>query len=365
MRCLPTQLTPVDGGVIISRGATSFVAQGEQAAEAARRLMTAALDPEGITAAELAALFPPADADAVNRLVSALKAKRILVPVNGSGPSAPAEESALDVFYWTLGVNGGPEAGRLARTPVVIIGLNGISRRMVAALAEGGARNVTVVDFPLLRNLTMFGKGDEPDLDGGRWPGGVSAPVPYSRWKEGESSPGAMVGTCDFGGPAILRDWNRYAVAEKIFFLPVTVNRGTGLIGPLVAPGETPCLECLLVRENANLTAPAPLRALDAQAFAGQLVAPLHPTMAPMAADAAVMELTRFFDFPWLWRKGTATEMDLVATAVRRHTVYKIPRCPVCGNGQYRSPFNIQKEEFDGGYSLIQRLQELSGVPDA
>src|SRR5207302_5455180 len=54
--------------------------------------------------------------------------------------------------------------------------------------------------------------------------------------------------------PSLLHAVNQTCLARHIPFLPVWIEATGAHIGPLVVPGETPCLVCLALRQGEHLT---------------------------------------------------------------------------------------------------------------
>jgi thiazole/oxazole-forming peptide maturase SagC family component len=215
------------------------------------------------------------------------------------------------------------------------LGVNSISRQLVASLAASNTKNVQVVDFPLLRNLRLFGEDDEVDLQ--QWPVLHNRPVAYKAWMDqlDNESLHCVVATTDFGNHRILNEWNRFCLDRKWHFLPVVLQHVVGYIGPLVIPGETACFECLRSRQDAHLEDAQLGRAVEAVAFEGQEVVGFHPTMSSILGDIAAFELTKFYSgvLPG-GHVGSLIEVNLLATYLTSRKVLKVPRCPAC------SPFN-------------------------
>ena len=148
----------------------------------------------------------------------------------------------------------------------MLLGVNTISERIALSLAALGVTQVRVVDFHVLRNMRLYG-GDGALLPAA-WHG--PRPLEYDEWAGSLATDGigCLVATSDFGGPHLMRDWNRFCVEESVQFMPVVLDKFVGTIGPLVIPGETACYECFRLRENANMDAPEIERAAEKGAAA-------------------------------------------------------------------------------------------------
>ena len=91
-------------------------------------------------------------------------------------------------------------------------------------------------------------------------------------------------------------------------------------LGPLVLAGETACLACLAGRVNHFWGDPEP---------------PLRPSIlraAPLAAALAVHELERIVEGDYTLA-GATFAYDLESRRTIAGAVYRLPWCPVCGDG--------------------------------
>jgi len=326
----PVQTIPVEDGVIVVRGASQFVVRGPRAAETLSVVLDATKE-LGTSRSELLELFSETDRDAVGPLIDELVARRVLVAavptVSGQRPS---EEDATDVFFWHFPSNDFQRADEVRSKRVDILGLNCISRRLVAALLETGLEAVAVIDVPHLRNVRVFG---EPDGSSPNYPSCGFPVLGWEQWNESlDDRPiDCLVATSDFGGQHMLRQWNCLCLRKGIHFLPVLLEDMVGTIGPLVVPGETACLECARGRENANSQNAALRRAKELYAFEGQRVTGFHPSMASILGDVAAMELTKFYG--WIPQRNVHNriiEINLLDMVVSTRRLLKLPFCQAC-----------------------------------
>jgi hypothetical protein len=91
-------------------------------------------------------------------------------------------------------------------------------------------------------------------------------------------------------------------------------------LGPLVLAGETACLACLAGRINHFWGDPQPPRR------------PAVLRAAPLAAALAVHELERIVDGDYSLA-GATSAYDLESRRTLAGAVYRLPWCPVCGDG--------------------------------
>jgi molybdopterin-synthase adenylyltransferase len=346
MRALTIQLIEIDNGILLKRGCTEVKIGGEGAAEAVQVVLSAAAGP-GATREEICERFATPSRPAVERLIDLLIARHMLVPSNGVESVATDRESSLDILYWHFGVSAAEVTQRLNSRQIVIVGVNCISRQLVASLSASDLDNFRVIDYPLLRNLRLF--DDTARLLADQWPASAKPPLAYEEWadKIDPQSLDCLVATSDFGGQQEMRPWNKFCVEHDRHFLPVVLQNVIGYVGPLVIPGETACFECLRARQNAHLEDPQTRRAAEDVAFEGQVVTGFHPAMASVLGDLAAIELTKFYSGVLPLRNvGTLIEVNLLATQLTARKVLKIPRCAVCSPLHTRSSTTAQKTVF-------------------
>jgi len=345
LRALHAQVIETDGAVLIKRGRAVVKVGGEGAGEVVRRVL--AMAAEGARTEEISELFAAPDRPAVEQLVRELEMRRILVLDDGSARPSTEAESSLDVFYWHFDQRTKQVAERLNRQYIAIMGVNCISRQLATSLTAAGWENVEVVDYPFLCNLRLF--DDDGRLAPEQWPLSLKPPTEYREWS-GRLDPEALdclVATSDFGGQHLLRQWNEFCVKRNKHLLPVVLQDLVGFVGPLVVPGETACLECLRGRQNSHSEDPESHRAVEALAFEGQAVTGFHPAMASILGDIAAVELTKFYGGLTPPRMaGRLIEVNLLATQMEERKVFKLPRCPICGPRNRRSPVALNKNVF-------------------
>ena len=342
LRTLPLQLIEIDDGVLLKRGNTILNVNGK-GAKTAVPLVLSKLNLPGSTQEEVAQNFSGPEQQAVNQFIEKLISNKLAVTADTPDPQPISQESHLDIFYWHFGDSTGQVTERLNRQHVTIVGVNHISRQLSAAFVASGVDNFEIVDDPILGNTRMLNhKGAYRE---GIW-NGSHQPKPLQEWKN-EIDPAlvnCVIATSDFGGLSLLREWNQFCVDRKIFFMPVVLQDQVGYVGPLVIPGETACLECLLARQDSHRSDSERSRSIEESAHEGQSVIGFHPSMASILGDLAAFELTKFFSgvLPG-WNVGTILEINLLSTRMTSRKVLKVPRCPVCSPLLTRTPINPHK----------------------
>lgn len=343
LSALPVQLIEIDNSVILKRGSTELRIKGEGSSQVIRQILwiTATRKP---TSQEICEFFSQPERSNISDLIQQLVERRILIPIEESATDCITNETHLDIFYWHFGESQQTVSKKLSDLGIVILGVNYISRQLIASLLTSGVTTIQVVDFPLLRNLRLFDEQGLPDFR--NWNLGNFPPLDYNKWIDhlNPQSLSCIVATSDFGNHEGVRYWNEFCLESHCHFFPVVLQNTTGYVGPLIIPGETACLECLRARQNANFQDSLLTRAVENNAFEGQAVAGFHPAMASILGDIAALELTKFYSGALPGKNvGALIEVDLLATFMTVRRLLKNPRCQACSPFLSRSPLQIRK----------------------
>lgn len=323
-RLLGIQAIPYADGIVIRRGSTRLFLRGAGLGDILDLLVRRSAEGNGVTLNGLMADVETVRHDGLRTLFQRLTAERLLVPADGASGERPE-----DVFYWNHGASAAIGRANVAKVEIAVFGVNHIALPLLGNLRSCGFRAVTLVDHPALRNLDFFNDRDElrPEIAGAM----ATPPRSLDEWTA-KAKPAACHIVCsDFGGLDLMRDWNRKCVASSTKFYPIVLEDEVATLGPLVVPGEGPCYECLVARQDANVADPGRRRASEAHAFFGQEVTGFVQPMARVAADLAAVDLLKYFSrvLPG-GVAGRLIEADLMAPSLRTRTVLKAPRCPVC-----------------------------------
>jgi bacteriocin biosynthesis cyclodehydratase domain-containing protein len=330
-------------GVVLRRGRSQILIGGDRAIETVQTLIEM-MRGDGATIGEVCSRFAAPDQDAIVEFVEQLSARNFLVPA-GSDLIPVDREGPLDVFYWHVGASAAEVNRRLNEVRIAIVGVNHVSQQLARSLKAGGASNFEVIDYPLLRNVSFV--DDEGRICRPHW--SAVDPVPFDGWQAGlnAGSFDCLVATSDFGGLRSMERWNRVCLEFGRHFLPVVLQDLVGYVGPFVVPGETACFECFTARMASNRQRQDIEFPSEEMAFDGQRLAGLHPSMASVIGDIAVIELTKFYSglLPFV-RVGSVTEVNLLAMRVESRKVLRAPRCPACSTLVRRSSTSSLKELF-------------------
>jgi bacteriocin biosynthesis cyclodehydratase domain-containing protein len=311
LRALPMQVISGEGCLILKRGRVELAIRGEAAATVVCVLLGAAAEGKA-TREDLAGLFGPALRAATEALLEHLVRRRFLVPVGEGELPEASEEGPAEVFYWHFGQTEAEVTARMNGRRVVVVGVNAVSRRLVASLRDSGLRSVELRDDPLLRNLSISDPGEVL---------GADAIDPQAV--------DCLVATADLGGPQLLSRWNEFCVLHRRPFLPVVLMDLVGQIGPLTIPGETACLECARQRQRSHAADPHSRRLIEA--VIGRSTTGFLPPMASMLGDVAAMEIIKFLGIgPPVGQVGALIEINMLACDMTARPVLRLPRCPVC-----------------------------------
>jgi bacteriocin biosynthesis cyclodehydratase domain-containing protein len=323
-RLLGIQAIPYADGIVIRRGSMRLFLRGAGLGDLLDLLVRRSAEGDGVSLARLMADTEVARHTALKALFDRLVAERLLVAADGATGERPE-----DIFYWNHGANAAIGRENVARVEIAVFGVNHIALPLLGNLRSCGFRAVALVDHPALRNLDFFTERDElrPEIAGAM----ATPPRSLDEWTARGKPAECHVVCSDFGGLDLMREWNRKCVASGTPFYPIVLEDEVASLGPLVIPGEGPCYECLVARQDSNRIDPARRRASEAHAFFGQDVTGFVQPMARVAADLAAVDLLKYFSrvLPG-GVAGRLIEADLMAPALRTRTVLRAPRCPAC-----------------------------------
>lgn len=324
-RLLGIQAIPYADGIVIRRGRTRMFLRGEGIGDLLDLVIRRSAEGNGVSLARLMAEVEGARHTTVRNLLDRLIAERLLIPADGEA----AGERPEDIFYWNHGAAAAVGRENVARVEVAVFGVNHIALPLLGNLRSCGFRSVALIDHPALRNLDFFNDRQElrPEIAAAM----ATPPRSLDDWTAKAKAADCHVVCSDFGGLDLMREWNRKCIASGTKFYPIVLEDEVASLGPLVVPGEGPCYECLVARQDSNLVDPARTRATEAHAFFGQEVTGFVQPMARVAADLAAVDLLKYFSRALPGGvAGRLIEADLMTPALRTRTVLKAPRCPVC-----------------------------------
>ncbi|MEK6787300.1 MAG: TOMM precursor leader peptide-binding protein [Nitrospirota bacterium] len=330
---VPVQVIEIPDGVVLKRGCNELKICGADAKEIVRTVLMTSQN-GGATTDEIASRLSKLAKPQVEKVIAHLLDRGFLVSGAFRGRSAAATESHLDIFFWHFDGVSATMIERFKSTRILIVGINYISRQLIMSLLACGQQNFQIIDDTRQRNLRFFDSTGH--LKTTEW--GASSNR-FIKWQEGCQLPegDCLIATSDFGGQQSLLSWNRLCLQKKIKFMPITLTNFTGLVGPLVIPGETACYMCFLSRQRSHSTDDLTESLIDSVAFEGQHIVGFHPSMASILGDIAAFELTRHYTQTLPGQSyGRILEVNLLAGGMTPRRVLKVPRCSDC------SPFHQQ-----------------------
>jgi bacteriocin biosynthesis cyclodehydratase domain-containing protein len=223
---------------------------------------------------------------------------------------------------------------------------------MLPRLRAAGLRGAYLVDHPALRNERTDA------LCSARTASYSTEAIAFDAWTDtpGPDEAACFVATSDFGGLALMREWNEFCVVNRKTFFPVVLQDHVAYIGPLVIPGQSPCFECGWARQNANLNDPTLIRATEPLAFFGRHVAGALAGMIGIAAEYAAMELLKYLSqvLPG-GNIGKLIEVDLLQPSLCTRKILRAPFCPVCSSLNQKPTPAADHEVFMPGNATAER----------
>ncbi len=155
---------------------------------------------------------------------------------------------------------------------------------------------------------------------------GVGGVAPF----DGSRDVGLVVAVAEHGGQVALNGIIEFCVSHDVALLPVQPFNGRhALVGPLVLPGKSACLECVRLRRATNLPYESDFALIDS-------VSPA--VTSDPGLQATVIGLAAHLGLRWLAARDALLPGVLFALAVSprvtvsEHNVIRVPRCPVCSD---------------------------------
>src|SRR4029077_14707914 len=117
------------------------------------------------TIEEICDSFAAPDRDAVRDLLEELAQRRIVVGEDDPAGDLDHAEEPLEIFYWHFGETAKGVRDRIGEQRIAVVGINAISRQLLACLAASEITDVDLVDDPLLRNVRLFDGDGKLDVE--------------------------------------------------------------------------------------------------------------------------------------------------------------------------------------------------------
>lgn len=320
----PFQVMEFKSGLVLKRGSHQvFLPDGQHLLPLLETIQSRSL--EMVSRLELENQLPTGLRSFWPALREKLSETGILLARGDNRISEVSKEGPEDVYYWEMGTTRQKVLAAVARTGLVVIGLNRLSLQLIRALVEAGVEGVGLIDDPFLRSELLEIPNDWGDSSGILPPGTSIQQLESSQAQ-------VVVPVLEFGGQSRLLNYNQHVLDSGKKCYPVYLENGIGHLGPMVEPGKGPCLECLRIRQNANIDEAHKIRAFEAHAGEGQPTTAIHPSACSMLAHLACLELLRYFAVPDNSVSGKWIEVGLPTARTTAHNILRLPNCPACGH---------------------------------
>lgn len=272
---------------------------------------------------------------AVLKLLAQLVERGILVP-------APAERSSW-ILQGLASLQGRITPERLATADVTLVGAGVLGSRVAINFVLMGGRRLALWDpSPLtggdraLSAAHLDGEEGTPRAQSlERYLRRLEPSVVVRRLERPEPEPGALViAALDRVEPSLLHALNQSALRTGSPWLLAAMDGTTGLVGPLMVPGQTGCYQCLESSWVARSRKPEPLRLAvetlraqppeDTGAFHGP------PAFADVVAGLLVADLPHILNQGAALTLGQVLTVDFLSLSAFTSPILKLPRCPAC-----------------------------------
>lgn len=333
----PVSIVEAGNETHLVRGSNRFIVDEPSNGIALKIII--ALTSNGIALNDLLTEFAETEREAVRSLVDALLSRKILT--KSEDLISPDPESPNDTFFWHFNLSRKDYVDRLDYAFVIIVGINELSLELTKILIKSGVSNLAHIDDPLLRNASFFDQAGI--IDGFDAPLNIISSNNVSQW-DNEST--LLVVCSEFGTSYPVRAWNKLCVEAKIKMLPVILRELRGFIGPIFHPDSSACFECLIAREQANTHSNVDNDLWTR--FESTMINKIAYTNAMIGTLANIVagEVIKIFTSIVMVPGNELINVALIDPSIKRHPVYRVPRCPHCSPALWRPSLSIVKDEF-------------------
>ena len=256
-------------------------------------------------------------------------------------------------FFHELGLAAGEAQNRLSRAKVSVLGLGGLGSLVAVGLAAAGVGRLGLIDDLPVRDADGLHSPVYTAADLGKDRASAVKEAIEARFSsvsvdaretgiETDAQMAAAIDGANFvaccvdSGNSLYRyKLNRVCKASRIPWMTCVAAGFEGIVGPTVRSGETACYLCYTMRSVALARDPEEdfnfQHFLDSRrtddgdkreslAFSAELVASL----------AGLEILKSLIGVESLETDGAILVVDFLRAGMRRHTVLRNPRCPVC-----------------------------------
>lgn len=247
-------------------------------------------------------------------------------------PGVRPTVSSADAAYWARvreDADGAAVLAARAGATVAVLGACRLGILVATGAAAAGVGTVLVADQALVTPLDV-GPGAYDAADVGRRRGDAAldvlrATAPHVRVTGPPRTAPDVAVLVEHGVASPVR--SRPLVREDLVHLSVVVGEVDVTIGPLVVPGEGPCLRCLdLTRCDEDPRWPAVATQVAADPPAG-----VESSLAPLAAALAVGQVLAHLDGREVVARSATLDLDAVSPLPRRTPRAVHPQCGCTG----------------------------------
>ena len=244
----------------------------------------------------------------------------------------------------------------LADSHIAVIGLNAVGSNLSRVLVESGVNNISLIDSEIVGAEDIQTGQTYSDKDIGKSRARVlSETLAYNRehlkvrpihmddctyeeFSRVLSDEFSLVVSCVDDEKTLLV-LNLACAARLVRWISVRIDGLSGLLGPMVTPGQSPCYECWRLWRLANETQLDYQLLIDTgSSFIGR---PNFTTAVPVAwglasiAATEIINLVTRFSMPNT--HGHVMDIRLDQMSIESHRIMQIPRCSVCSLGRNSS----------------------------
>ncbi len=321
LKAYPSHLIKIDEGALISRGITKFKVIGENAYFAIKKILQ--LANISINKNELLSQFDATETSAIETLVSALLKRNILYHVTETSINERiTAENPEDIFYWHFNTTHSKRK-LLSDIKLLLAGVNAISKHFLYALKLSGFQNITLIDDPALYDSTLLFDKDQKICS------------LYDFLETSQENYDCIIAATDTNSTHALSFWNKISLERNWPYFPLALNNIYGYIGLYTIPNVTPCFECLVTRENANLSSPELTRTSNETFLDTFSTNGFHPVMPMILAGLACMELVKIFTETYTQNSGRLITINFITQKMQSHKVLRVPHCKSCSSTPY------------------------------
>jgi bacteriocin biosynthesis cyclodehydratase domain-containing protein len=271
---------------------------------------------------------------AVLKVLSQLVDRGILVRAEAGGPSW--------ILQGLASLQGRISPEKLAAADVTVVGAGVLGSRVASNLVLMGVRRLSLWDPA---PLTGYDRALSPaHLDGeegaprarslARHLSCLEPSLTVRQLEQPEPGPGSLViAAVDRVEPSLLHPLNQAALRTGTPWLLAAMDGTTGIVGPLMVPGQTGCYQCLESSWIARSRKPEQLRlaveALQARPSAGADFYGL-PAFADVVAGLLAADLPNILTQGLALTLGQVLSVDFLSLSAFTYPILKLPRCPAC-----------------------------------